>query len=87
MEKKPGRPKTPTYLVFYVLFSTDAWRIAMGFVLSVLGTPHLAPAELSPAGRAMLYVMVAAIGWTITGVPARWITRNLKKAFLGNDRR
>jgi hypothetical protein len=73
--------------VFYLLFSTDAWRIGMGFVLSVLATPHLAPAQLAPAGRAMLYVMVAAIGWTITGAPARWITRSLKKTILGKGGR
>ncbi|MGD8366042.1 MAG: hypothetical protein PVG78_00255 [Desulfobacterales bacterium] len=85
MRKRNDRPKTPTYYAFYLLFSTDAWRIAMGFVLSVLTTPHLAPPALSPAGRAMLYVMVAAIGWTITGGPARWITRALKKAILGKN--
>ena len=87
MEKKAGRPKTVTYYVFYALFSSDVWRIAMGFVLAVLATPHLAPPAMSLAARAMLYVMVAAIGWTITGAPARWITRSLKKAILGDEGR
>ena len=83
----PDRPKTPTYYVFYLLFSTDTWRILMGAVLSLLATPHVAPPEMAPAGRAMLYVMVTAIGWTLSGAPARWITRALKKAILGDGSR
>ncbi len=87
MNKKPTRPRTPTYFVFYLLFSTDTWRIAMGVVLSALAVPHLAPPDLSAAGRAMLYVMVAAIGWTLTAAPARWITRSLKRAILKDGSR
>ena len=87
MDKRPGRPKTPTYYIFYLLFSTDVWRIAMGFGLSVLATPYLAPPEMAATGRAMLYVMVAAIGWTITAAPARWITGSLKRFILGERRR
>ena len=83
MGNDSNRPKTPTYLVFYLLFSPDFWRILMGVAVSILATPYLAPMGFSAAGRAMLYVMAAAIGWTITAVPARWITRVLKKAILG----
>lgn len=87
MGNESNRPKTPTYLVFYLLFSTDFWRIVMGVVASILATPRIVPPDFSAAGRAMLYVMVAAIAWTITAVPARWIARGVKKAFLGNRRR
>jgi hypothetical protein len=86
-KKMPDRPKKPTYYVFYLLFSTDTWRIAMGVVLALLATPHIAPPEMSTAGRAMLYVMVTAIGWTLSGAPARWITRALKKTVLGDRTR
>jgi hypothetical protein len=75
------------YTIFFLLFSNDVWRIAMGLVLSVLATPYLAPPELATTGRAMLYVMVAAIGWTITAAPARWITGTLKQWILGDRRR
>ena len=87
MGRQPNRPRTPTYFVFYLLFSTDFWRVVMGVVLSILATPYVVPGDFSSAGRAMLYVMVAAIGWTITAAPARWITRGLKKAILGDKRR
>jgi hypothetical protein len=87
MKNKTNRPRTPTYYVFLLLFSTDAWRIAMGVVISILATPKLVPPTLPSSGQVMLYVMVAAIGWTVTGAPARWITGGLKRAILGDRRR
>ncbi len=86
MKKKPRQPKTAVYYFFYLLFSTDFWRILMGVAVSILATPHLAPPDFSAAGRIMLYGMVAAIGWSITAAPSRWITRGLKKAILGERR-
>ena len=77
------RPKTPTYFAFYLLFSPDTWRILAGFVAAVLIVPHIAPPDVATAGRVMLYVMVAAIGWAGTAAPARWITTSLKKWLLG----
>ena len=78
------RPRTPTYYVFFILFHPDAWRILFGFVFSMLLTPQVAPPDLATPGRLMLYMMLAAIGWAISGIPARWITRTLKKVLLGN---
>ncbi|MBI9083158.1 MAG: hypothetical protein JEZ11_06130 [Desulfobacterales bacterium] len=77
------RPITPTYIVFYILFFPDTWRILAGIVVAVLLAPKIAPADLAPAGRAMLHVMVAGIGWTVTARPARWITVRLKAILLG----
>jgi hypothetical protein len=39
MKKQPNKTKSPAYYVFYLLFSTDCWRILMGVVLSLLATP------------------------------------------------
>lgn len=79
----PKRPITPAYIAFYVLFFPDTWRILAGILLAVALAPKIAPADLEPAGRAMLYVMLACIGWAITARPARWITARLKSAILG----
>ena len=87
MGNDSNRPKTPTYLVFYLLFSPDFWRILLGVAVSIVATPHLAPMNMAAAGRAMLYVMVAAIGWTITAAPARWISRAMKTLIIGDRRR
>lgn len=79
------RPITPTYIVFYLLFFPDTWRILAGIVVAVLLVPKIAPADLAPAGRAMLHVMVAGIGWAVTARPARWITGRLKAIILGGN--
>ena len=78
------RPITPGYIVFYILFSTETWRILLGIVLSFLVTPGLLPPEFSTAARALVYVMVATIGYSLAGRPAGWIADALKKAILGN---
>lgn len=78
------RPVTPGYIIFYILFSTETWRIALGFVFAVALTPRILPPELSSIARALVYVMVATIGYSLAGRPARWITGALKKAILGN---
>jgi hypothetical protein len=80
----PDRPKTPTYFIFFILFHLDTWRILFGFCLSISVTPNIAPPDLATPGRAMLYVMIAAIGWAAFGKPAGWITAALKKWLLGD---
>jgi len=77
------RQKTPLYILFYLLFSPDTWRIAAGFIASILLTPLLFAPNQSAAARALLYVMVAGIGWAASGKPAAWITTALKKAMTG----
>ena len=79
-----NRPVTPSYIIFYILFSTETWRIVLGLILSFLATPGLLPPELSAAARALVYVMVATIGYSLAGRPARWISDALKKAILGD---
>ena len=83
MSKGPQRPLTPSYIIFLVLFAPDTWRILCGFLLAIFLAPYIVKPDMTLAGRTMLYVMVAAIGWAISGKPARWITDGLKKAILG----
>ena len=77
------RPITPTYLVFYILFLPDTWRILAGVVAAAVLVPKIAPPDLAPAGRVVLHVMLAAIGWAVTARPARWITGRLSAILLG----
>ena len=81
-----NRPVTPSYIIFYVLFSTETWRIVLGLALSFFATPGLLSPDLSTAARALVYVMVATIGYSLAGRPARWISDGLKKAILGDRR-
>lgn len=83
----PDKPKTVSYYFFFVLFHPDAYRILFGFLAAVLLVPQIAPPDLSTAGRAMLYVMLACIGYVIAAKPAGWITMGLKKWLLGEGPR
>ena len=82
MNNPVKRPLTPAYIIFYILFWPDTWRVLIGLLAAVLFTPHILPADMALAGRAMLYVMVAAIGWSLSHKPAVWITTQLKKMIL-----
>ena len=62
----------------------DDPAIVCGLAASILLTPRLAPLDLSAAGRAVLYVMVATIGYAASGRPANWLAALLKKAVLGS---
>lgn len=79
----PKRPVTPTYVIFYILFLPDSWRILLGIGLGALLGPHLIEPGMDTAGRAMIFLMLAVIGYTVSGVPAKWITKGLKKWILG----
>ena len=82
MQKPDRRPLTPAYVIFYILFWPDTWRILTGVLMALLFTPYILPADLGTGGSAMLYVMVAAIGWALSGKPAGWITTKLKRLIL-----
>ena len=83
MNRPDKRPLTPAYVIFYILFWPDTWRILTGVLMALLLAPYILPADLGMGGRAMLYVMIAVIGWALSGKPAGWITTKLKKLILG----
>jgi len=79
----PEKPKNLSYYFFFILFHPDTYRILIGFLTAVLVVPQIAPPDLSTAGRVMLYVMVACMGYAIAAKPGAWITGALKKLILG----
>jgi len=87
MSSPPKRPMTPAYIFFYLLFSSEAWRIAAGFAAAVLVTPYLLPGGLSTFGRALMYLMVGVVGYTLLGMPSRRIAAWWKKTILGSPKR
>lgn len=78
------RPITPSYIVFYILFLPDSWRILIGCIAAWLLTPFIVKPDMGISARVILYVMTATIGYAGSGVPARWITRFFKKLILGD---
>ena len=79
MKKK--HPLTFSYVVFYLLLSEDTWRIAAGFVCAVLLGPLATQGRgLQRPAEIMVWIMILALGWSITAWPARKITSALKRA-------
>ncbi|MBR9985146.1 MAG: hypothetical protein KFF68_04490 [Desulfosarcina sp.] len=72
---------TASYIFFYLLFSEDTWRIAAGFVCALFLAPLLTQGRnLSQGGEVMVWLMILAIGWSVTAWPAKKITAALQRA-------
>jgi hypothetical protein len=78
----PKRPLTPGYALFYILFWPDTWRILIGVAAAFWLAPCFAYPELGAFGTGMIYVMLAAIGYAVSAIPARWISARIKKLIL-----
>lgn len=78
------RPLTPSYVLFYILFLPDTWQVLIGVLAAYLITPSILSPEMTLPARAMIYIMMATIGYAASKVPARGITRMLKKWILGD---
>lgn len=78
------RPVTPAYVIFYILFSPDTWRIVMGIIFAVLLVPHIVKPDMTILARGVLYIMVGTIGYAGAGLPARGITKMFKRLILGD---
>ena len=78
------RPITLSYILFYILFLPDSWRILMGIIFSGVLSSLIFTPEIDFSGRVVISIMMAFIGYSATGVPARWITGMFKKLILGD---
>lgn len=74
------RPLSLSYIFFFLLFSEDTWRIAAGFIFAVFLGPLVTQGrDLSQGGQVMVWLMILAIGWSVTAWPAKKITGALKR--------
>lgn len=78
------RPLTASYIFFYILFLPDTWQVLIGLGAAWIFAPRAAAADSSVFGRVMLYIMIATIGYVASRLPARGITRMLRKLILGH---
>ncbi|MDO9109912.1 MAG: hypothetical protein Q7U40_04595 [Desulfatirhabdiaceae bacterium] len=77
---------TIRYIIFYILFLPDSWQALTGLCSAYFLAPVVGHPDTGYGGRAMLFVMIATIGYAVSSVPARWITRTLLKWILGEKR-
>ncbi|MBI5592211.1 MAG: hypothetical protein HY881_17235 [Deltaproteobacteria bacterium] len=80
------RQLTIRYIIFYILFLPDSWQVLTGFIAAYFLTPLVGLPGMGYGGRAMLFIMIATIGYVVSAVPARWATRILIKWILGEKR-
>ena len=84
----PGVFNRFLYFIFYILFSTDTWRIAFGLLAAGILAPQLTSGkDYSFAGQIMIGVMIMGLGYAFFAVPARYITDGLKKIFAGASKK
>jgi len=68
------------YYLFYVLFSTETWRICIGILLAGLIGPMLtASASYSTGAKVFIWLMLLVIGYAVSGPIARRISHGLRK--------
>lgn len=74
------RSLSVSYVFFYLLLSDDTWRIAAGFLMAIFIGPMVSQGRnLSSGGEAVVWLMIMAIGWSVSGWPARKITGALQR--------
>jgi hypothetical protein len=78
------KPLTFSYIFFYTLFWPDTWQILIGIAAACIFAPLAMTPEIGVFGRVMLYVMIATIGYAASRLPARGLTRIIKKLILGD---
>ena len=75
------RPLTVSYLFFLSAFIRRHLANCRRFCLRRFPRPHGDPgAQLGHGGEAMVWLMLLAIGWSVTGWPAKKITAALQRA-------
>jgi hypothetical protein len=82
----PKRPLTVTYLLFYILFSADTWRILVGIAVAFFLAPHIIRPDYDLMGATIIYIMLASIGYAFSGRLGRWISDALKRLILADRR-
>lgn len=80
---EPKRPLTLAYIVFYILFWPDTYRIAIGIAAGALLSTRVIPPDLNAPGKVVLFLMIAAIGYAVSATPGRGIASYLRRIILG----
>lgn len=73
-----NKPFTPAYVLFYLIFSEDTWRLGFGGLFAYIFAPSvLATREVQLGGIVLVYLMLICIGWWAFAYPAKKITQIL----------
>lgn len=66
------------YIVFYLLFSPDTWRVLIGLAAAlIIGPKATAGGDYGPAGQAVIWLMILAIFYVLSAPVGKFISRRL----------
>lgn len=80
------RTVTPAYIIFYILFLPDSWRILIGIAAAALLDHFVTGPDTDAIGRTIIFVMLVATGYAASGIPGRFIAGKMKKWILKDTR-
>ena len=81
-KKTTKRPLTFNYIIFYILFWPDTYRIIIGLVVAFLIAPVIIYPDVSTPGKIILFLMLATIGYAISAAPSRSIAGFFQRQVL-----
>jgi hypothetical protein len=56
----------------------------MGIAFSAFLTPLALKPEMGISAKVLIYIMMATVGYSASGIPGRWIATMFKKLILGD---
>jgi hypothetical protein len=81
-KKSAERPLTFKYIIFYMLFWPDTYRMIIGLAVATLVAPVIVYEDVSTTGKIILFLMLATIGYAISAAPGRAIAGFFQKQLL-----
>jgi hypothetical protein len=66
------------YVLFYLLFSPDTWRILIGLLSAlIIGPMATSSRDYTPAGQAVIWLMILAIFYALSAPVGKFISKKL----------
>lgn len=70
------------FVVFFLLFSPDTWRILIGLAAAlIIGPMATAGSGYSPAGQTVIWLMILVVFYVLSAPVGRFISKRLTSAF------
>ena len=70
------------YVVFYLLFSPDTWRILIGLLAAlIIGPKATAGGDYGTAGQTVIWLMILVIFYVLSAPVGRFISKRLTSTF------
>jgi len=69
------------FIVFYLLFSPDTWRILIGLAAAlIIGPMATAGSDYGPASQTIIWLMILVIFYVLSAPVGRFISKRLTSA-------